>query len=229
MSRALTVLTVAILLGLSGLVLASIPNPDGSIGVCVAVNGDAIPKDSDQACQDAVFWNAPGPTGPPGPTGAPGAPGAKGPAGERGPIGPRGFQGPPGPSHVVPFGRVTVRDEHSGDISGFKSQFGTPCRQGEIALTGGVKLRYEGPAAFQLIGLNSDGPAGLDSFDTRLTRPLDTGWTAGAEVVDTNREEGMLPWQWRITTLAVCWRPPPKEPFDVLKLAVIRHLPLSRH
>jgi hypothetical protein len=217
MSRATTIVTVTLLLMLSAAVLASIPNPDGSIGVCVAVNGDALPKDSDQSCQDAVVWNVPGPPGAPGPAGPAGIPGPKGRTGPRGPIGPRGPQGPAGASHVVPFGSPTIRGLATPfTVSTRESGFAS-CHSGEIALGGGALFPYRHRRSEkQVMGLNTNGPTGLNNF-SNLTRPSDTGWITGGDVVDSDYEgDPTKAFPWMVATVVICWEPPAAAKFDVL-------------
>lgn len=98
-----------------GMIVASIPAPDGTITGCYQKNnGQLRVVESVSQCnpsEQVLTWQQQGPQGPQGPTGpqgpagpqgATGPQGLTGPAGPAGPAGPEGPQGPPGASASGP-------------------------------------------------------------------------------------------------------------------------------
>jgi hypothetical protein len=101
----------AVVAGAGGLVIASIPAPDGTITGCYhKENGQLRVVESASQCNPselALTWQQQGPAGPQGPIGpqgpagpqgATGPQGLTGPAGPEGPAGPTGPEGPQGPA-----------------------------------------------------------------------------------------------------------------------------------
>jgi Collagen triple helix repeat (20 copies) len=100
---------VAVVIGMGGLAVATIPNPDGTVTACYQKSNGALRVvDEKKRCRSGerrLTFNvkgedglpgAPGPTGPPGPTGSPGSPGPTGPTGSPGLPGETGATGPAG-------------------------------------------------------------------------------------------------------------------------------------
>jgi hypothetical protein len=215
------VAAVALVIALVGAATASIPNPDGSISVCVSPTGEAVPHDSGgETCVDTVTWNRTGPQGQAGPQGPPGTPGAKGPPGERGKTGLPGREGPRGHSPGLSYGDGTIRGRRTEWLSfctplchpkGF-GESRASCQDGEIALTGGALMEirerksHEGT---QWSGISGSSPTRAE--DGWVIEMDNATWATSLEY-------------WRFWALVVCWKPPRKIDVNLRPSRGVRYI-----
>lgn len=216
------VAVVAVVATAGGTALAAFPNDDGTIAVCVAVDGTAIPKaDSAQSC-DTATWNDPGPAGPRGPQGPAGAAGGPGPRGPQGPQGPRGAVGETGRSKIIGAGNdVKFAPALFGYRADSRGSSFTVCPLGWIALTGGGGVfdfkRLESQD-YELFALAQSAPDSSGIADQ---------WHVTENVVELHAAPYPLPvLPWRLEATAICWKPPADDDVRVTRTSRLDPLPV---
>jgi hypothetical protein len=213
---------MALVIALVGAATASIPNPDGSISVCVSPTGEAVPHDSSgETCVDTVTWNRTGPQGQAGPQGPPGTPGAKGSPGVRGKTGLPGRDGPRGHSPGLSYGDGTIRGLRNDWLTfcnpgcqtkGF-GEVRASCKDDEIALTGGAQMEIKERVSH--VGTQWSGISGSSPT------PAEDGWVIE---MDNAASQATTLEPWRFWALVVCWKPPRKIDVNVKRSRGVRYI-----